>query len=213
MADSQDSTFAPAFSRRSLLTGAGALPFAATAPEAHASPQDPALALWREWRENRQQMTRLVRKWQRLETRLFKIAQSPRVAIQVADEDGGEEDVLLHSPEDVEQWLPDAPQAEKARLVAELEEQAKRWREAERAIGLDIADAELNAAYERQGDLMALSSETCAASLNGVAAKLAMVIQAGECGPGDEESPWPELRSILADLVSLAAPEAAALLA
>ncbi len=213
MADSINSTTTPAFSRRSLLTGAGALPLAATARAAHASPQDPALALWRDWQANFQEVTQLVRKWQRLETRLFATSCSPRVSIRLSDRDGEGKNLVLFSPEDIERWLPDASAAEKARLRAELEDRERRWREAKREIGFDVVDAELNAAYDRRRELMALTGETSAAGLSGVAAKLAMIIQAGQDDPGDEESPWPQLRSTLANLARLAVPEAGVFLA
>ncbi len=80
--------------------------------------------------------------------------------------------------------------------------------EAARELGLDVVDADLGAALAAERGLAAAIAETDAASLPGVAAKLAMIILAGETRPYDEASPWPELRSILNDLAGLGAPDA-----
>jgi hypothetical protein len=203
MADSINSTTASAITRRSLLGATGVLPFAA---QGRAAPSDPALALWHEWRANHRQVMRLTRAWQRLESVLVDSVGFPQIAARPASE---EKDVIIQSAEDIEECFADAPQAEKARLLSALEEHIARWREATCAIGLDAVGAELDAAYDRRQDLMARTAGTSAASLSGVAAKLAMIIEAGERAPGDEESPWPELRLVLADLTRLGVPEAA----
>jgi hypothetical protein len=80
--------------------------------------------------------------------------------------------------------------------------------DAARELGLDVVDADLGAALAAEQRLAAVIAETDAASLPGVAAKLAMIILAGETRPYDDAPPWPELRSILTDLARLGAPDA-----
>ncbi|WP_244613086.1 hypothetical protein [Methylosinus sp. Ce-a6] len=94
-------------------------------------------------------------------------------------------------------------------LIAAFEEQKRRWDDAAAALGFDAVDAELQAALGKERDFTASVPRTNAASLPGVAAKLAIVIQLGEPSPKDAEFPWPELRSALTDIVRLASPEAA----
>jgi hypothetical protein len=93
-------------------------------------------------------------------------------------------------------------------LIAAFDEQQKQWDEAAAALGFGAVDDELRAALGKERDFVASVPKTKAASLPGVAAKLAMLIQLGEPSPTDTEFPWPELRSALADIARLASPEA-----
>lgn len=52
-------------------------------------------------------------------------------------------------------------------------------------------------------DLLEQFSHTPAASLAGVAAKLDAVLAEGQPGEEDEEFPWPQLRSVLEDVVRI----------
>ena len=58
-------------------------------------------------------------------------------------------------------------------------------------------------AGEHAMDLLGALSETPAASLAGVAAKLDAVLSEGEPCGGDAEFPWPQLRSALEDLIRI----------
>lgn len=86
--------------------------------------------------------------------------------------------------------------------------QKGRWDEAARQPALDVVDADLEAALAAEQRLTATIAETDASSLTGVAAKLAIIILAGESRPYDDAPPWPELRSVLTDLARLGAPDA-----
>ena len=60
-----------------------------------------------------------------------------------------------------------------------------------------------SAAGARALDLLEQFSETPAASLAGVAAKLGVVLTEGQPSEDDAEFPWPQLRSVLEDIVRL----------
>jgi hypothetical protein len=164
---------------------------------------DPALALWRDWRANHSEVVALTRKWQRIEARLMH-----SVGIPVPGADGPN---IAQSIGEIERRLAGESDAEKRRRIAAFEEWKKRWDEAAEALGFDAIEAELEAAHDKEHNLTALIPTTRASSLQGVAAKLAVIIQSGQPSPQSAESPWPELRSTLADLARLASPEAAVL--
>lgn len=204
MAESEDSTTPFAISWRAILQGTGALP---SGTRTGGAPFDPALQLWLSWQANHAQVESLTRQWQRIETRLVHSVGFPQVAIRFS---GEEEPKIAHSVDEIEQMLADEPEAEKRRQIAAFEEQKKRWDDEAAALGFDAVDAELQVALDKERGFTASVPGTKAASLPGIAAKLAIVIQLGEPSPRDAEFPWPELRSALADLARLASPEAAA---
>ena len=205
MADSEDSTTPPAVSWRAILRGTGALPSRKTTGGA---PSDPALQLWRNWQANHTQVVALTRQWQRIEKKLIHSVGIPEVAIRLS---GEEEPKIAQSVDEIEELIANEPAIEREVLLAAFDEPQKRWNEAAATLGFDAVDAELRAALGKERDFVASVPKTKAASLPGVAAKLAILIQLGEPSPTDAEFPWPELRSALADIARLASPEAAVL--
>ncbi|PWB80731.1 MAG: hypothetical protein C3F11_17130, partial [Methylocystaceae bacterium] len=188
---------------RAILRGTGALP---SGKSAGGAPSDPALQLWRSWQANHTQVVALTRQWQRIETQLIHSVGVPEVTIRISRD---EEPKIAHSVDEIEKLLADGPEIERETLIAAFEEQQRRWDEAAAELGFDAVDAELESALDKERGFTASVPTTKAASLPGVAAKLAIVIQLGEPSPKDTEFPWPELRSALADLARLASPEAA----
>ncbi|HEY8065810.1 MAG TPA: hypothetical protein VIF40_13955 [Methylosinus sp.] len=203
MADSEDSTTPPAISWRAILRGTGALP---PAKKTGGAPSDPALQLWRNWQANHTQVVALTRQWQRIEKKLIHSVGIPEVAIRLS---GEAEPKIAQSVDEIEELVANEPAIEREALIAAFDEQQKRWNEAAATLGFDAVDAALRAALGKERDFVASVPKTKAASLPGVAAKLAILIQLGEPSPTDAEFPWPELRSALADIARLASPEAA----
>jgi len=68
------------------------------------------------------------------------------------------------------------------------------------AIGLGQVEERVDLAWDRWDALTETIWQTRAGSLAGAAAKLAMVLSAGQSRFDDDEFPWPPLRSVLADL-------------
>jgi hypothetical protein len=203
MADSEDSTTPLAVSWRTILRGTGALP---SGKRIGGAPSDPALQLWQSWQANHTRVVALTRQWQRIEKQLIHSVGFPEVTIRLS---GGEEPKVAHSIDEIEELVAEEPAIERETLIAAFDEQQKRWDEAAAALGFNAVDAKLRAALGKERDFTALVPATKAASLPGVAAKLAIVIQLGEPSPTDVEFPWPELRSALADIARLTSPEAA----
>jgi hypothetical protein len=203
MADSEDSTTPPAVSWRAILRGTGTLP---SGKRTGGAPSDPALQLWRNWQANHTQVVALTRHWQRIEKQLIHSVGIPEVAIRIS---GEEEPKIAQSVDEIEELVANEPAIEREALLAAFDEQQKRWDEAAATLGFDAVDAELRAALGKERDFVASVPKTKAASLPGVAAKLAILIQLGEPSPTDAEFPWPELRSALADIARLASPESA----
>jgi hypothetical protein len=205
MADSDNSTTPIAISWRAILKGTGALP---PGNRTRAAPTDPVLALWRDWRANHSEVAALTRKWQRIETRLIHSIGFPQIEIRLRGQDGSN---IAQSVGEIERLLASASEAEKRKRIAEFKERRRRWDEAAEALGLNAIDAELETAHDKERSFIARIPTTGASSLPGVAAKLAVIIQAGQPSPQSAESPWPELRSTLADLARLTSPEAGVL--
>ncbi|ATQ70785.1 hypothetical protein CQW49_22665 (plasmid) [Methylosinus trichosporium OB3b] len=202
MADSEDSTTPTAVSWRAILRGTGTLP---SGKRTEGTPSDPALQLWRNWQANHTLVVALTRQWQRIEKKLIHSVGIPEVTIRIS---GEEEPKIAQSVDEIEELVANEPGIEKEALIAAFDEQQKRWDEAAATLGFGAVDAELRAALGKERDFVASVPKTKAASLPGVAAKLAIVIQLGEPSPTDAEFPWPQLRSALADIARLASPEA-----
>ncbi|OAI28079.1 hypothetical protein A1351_12395 [Methylosinus sp. R-45379] len=205
MADFEHSTTPPAISWRAILRGTGALP---SGKRTDGVPSDAALQLWRNWQANHTVVVALTRQWQRIEKKLIHTVGIPEVAIRLS---GEAEPKIAQSVDEIEELVANEPTIEKEALIAAFDEQQKRWNEAAAALGFDAVDVELRAALGKERDFVVSITKTKAASLPGVAAKLAILIQLGEPSPTDAEFPWPELRSALADIARLASPEATVL--
>lgn len=209
MTDSDNSRTLPAVTRRRLLS-TSATWLAAQVGDVNAAlftgygwldGGDSTLTLWREWKAAHDQVERLCRKQQRLETALIAAVGFPHVDIAVPDQDCI---VAAFTMEEIDRLFGDASEAAEAKMQAKatLAEQQAAWDELDDRMGYSRAKQAEEKAFEmreeRLNDLFAQPARSAA----GVAAKLHAVLAMGEDSPGDE-FPWPQIRAGMTDLLSL----------
>lgn len=174
MADS-DHSGPSNLTRRRLLGGAAAL---------HALPLhplgvrdfDPVLSLWRAFQNRHVEAIARCRDWQQAERLLLQAPGYPRARLL----SGG---TLPPADPDRQADLPPAIAAAEARLAA--------------------AGIRQDEAWAARDELAWTMLTMPAASLAGIAAKLALTAQMGESRPEDPDFPWPQIRSVLTDVTRL----------
>lgn len=203
MADPNDNTTLSGLSRRDLLGGATVLPIGAVDARRRGASTDPVLDLFQEWRALDAELDAWQDDWQKKEGVLLRTVGIPRVLVPVP---GKAEPVSACEPAEIDELLEDVPGTEelRQRLHREFAAHRHRWEIAAAAIGLGPVEEHVNLAWDRWDTLTETIWQMPAGSLAGVAAKLAMVLSAGQSRSDDDEFPWPPLRSVLADLERLA---------
>ena len=205
MAEAKDTTSPSLSSRRVLLAG-GAIALLTPAMPSPALPvpgePDPVLARWRDWHALNAEAESHFTAWQKVESLLFRTIGFPKVTVPRP----GEGSVQVMDDESIDDLVGTAPETEalRARLHADLAARQARWQEAAAACGLDALEERQDEAYRRAEAMAGPVFAAPAGSLAGVAAKLTLVLQLGQPGPRDQDFPWPQLRSALADLQRLA---------
>ncbi|WP_206075225.1 hypothetical protein [Mesorhizobium tamadayense] len=206
MADSDNTTTLPFVTRRKMLAGT-AIALAGSKRNAFARngledlSADPAVAVWRQWQAAHDETERLCRQQQRLERKLAESVGFPCATVLLR----GGEDVTLHSLQAIHEVLDLGPEDAAMRAQAETDFAAHqaRWDAAARESGYSAALQAERKAADRTEDLLELLSETPAASLAGVAAKLDAVLREEEGPADDAEFPWPQIRSVLGDVIRI----------
>ena len=89
-------------------------------------------------------------------------------------------------------------------LHADLAAHQARWDAAAEVLGLGDLNERQDAAHQRAEAVAEPLLKAPARSLAGVAAKLTLILELGQPSPQEQEFPWPQLRSALADLRRLA---------
>ena len=202
MVDSENSTSLSSVSRRALL---GTI---VTAPLAYcsglASPDstlatDPVLLLWEDWQSAFAEATVYGAKWAALESMLARSIGFPRVVIPTSP---GRAEVWVISHERIDEELRDMPASEDLRrqLRSDLATQQARWDAAAEQSGLDTADHQEEAALNRSAEIAAALFELPARSTAGVIVKLELILRIGQTQSDDDEFPWGQLRTTIADL-------------
>lgn len=161
---------------------------------------EPLLVLWREWRAAFPLSERLCREAQRLERQLIDRIGLP--AVEIPMNDPGRPMVRATDLRQIDRLLGMAPAtlAQRRRLKRALVAAAEAA-----ACGLTAAIRSEVAADRRVDELLRIAAATPAHSLMGAIAKLAVIEQWGEREPEGDDLPWPFLRGVLSDLVTLAA--------
>lgn len=169
---------------------------------------DPALLCWQEWAIAQERFTQLNDTQSRLEKVMAREVQPPHVMLEVAESPAP---VFAETDAEIHQWMK-GPDYEQARLTAKTELAARRaaWDAADVRIGFTRAKRAEEAAADRSGQLSDKLLNLPANSVAGLAAKLHVVITDGQPGPDNAEFPWPQLRSVLLDLLHLLVAPAAA---
>ncbi|MEI9406996.1 hypothetical protein [Mesorhizobium argentiipisi] len=135
-----------------------------------------AEALWRKWQDADAETQRLCGQQQCLERKLIETVGFPCATIQSLDGDKAEADFSAHQA---------------------------RWDAADRELGYSAALQAEREAAGRAADLLEALARTPATSLAGVAAKLDAVLREGQPSEDDPEFPWPQIRSVLEDVIRI----------
>jgi hypothetical protein len=142
------------------------------------------------------------RRQQKLETELLRqFGSFPRAKVQLSEDYGF---MWAYSKREIDRLLPNADQDELRRQArAALAARRREWKTADKRVGYTRAKR----AEEEIADVEeALAKElwnTAPRSVAGVAAKLHSVLEIEDPGSALKEPPWPELRTILSDLVQI----------
>jgi hypothetical protein len=134
-----------------------------------------AEALWRKWQDAEAETQRLCSQQQCLERKLIETVGLPCAAIP-SEGEKAEADFAAHQA---------------------------RWDAADRELGYSAALKAEREAAGRAADLLEMLARTPATSLAGVAAKLDAVLREGQPSEDDPEFPWPQIRSVLEDVVRI----------
>ncbi len=171
----------------------------ATVAEPHG---DAALTLWSEWFLLHEKREALSVKQQAMETRLLTmVGSTPIIDLAIP---GDEVSAFAATDDEIDALLPGEHMADaRRRAKIELDKLRAEWQAADDQLGysrahqeeLDVMHAELEAAQR----LWAAPARTIA----GVTAKLHALVEWEDPGTTPGESPWPELRSILGDLIKI----------
>ncbi|MCM2477809.1 hypothetical protein HGO38_30650 [Rhizobium sp. CG5] len=208
MVDSDNTTTLPFVTRRKMLSGTamamgawGSGAFALDTVMREAS-SDPVLALWRQWQDAHRLTERLCRRQQGLERHLVDTVGFPFSVIRLSDG----EPVAAYSREAIRDVLRVAPEEAAACAEAEAEFSAHklRWDRADRDIGYSATVQAERDSADRASDLLDSMATTPATSLDGVAAKLEVVLREGNIWEDGSKYPWPHIRSALDDLTRIA---------
>lgn len=207
MADSENSRTLPPITKRNLLS------ITERVLEGMASGQgdsgnndiDDAVTKWAAWWDVHRECARLCSIQQRLESELFRTAESPRVEVRVPNQASP---MIADTPEEIDAWLEGEAFAElRERAKVELATRRQAWNVADETIGYSRAKAAEDIASAREQRLAEELWATSTGSVAAATAKLHCIIRTGEPEPDSGEFPWPQIRSALVDLLMTSAPD------
>ncbi|MBB3458788.1 hypothetical protein FHT86_007114 [Rhizobium sp. BK313] len=163
--------------------------------------EGPAYALWWEWYSAHHEVSRLGRIQARLETKLLSMTDSPRVELLIA---GRENPVAVRTEQEVDRWLAGESLAA-ARVSAKAQLIARRnaWEAADAEVGFSAAKRAEAQAMAHDEDVASRLWRSQADSTIGVIGKMHALLTIGQPSPDTDEFPWPQLRLILADLMTI----------
>ncbi|MFU0504881.1 hypothetical protein [Pseudaminobacter sp. NGMCC 1.201702] len=176
--------------------------FGTSACEASQGPAgqgDPVLALCESWRKTHEETLALCRKQQRLETYLAKAIGFPCVKVRLRNG----EVVTVHSIESLSHICSPEDEAIWRRALADFAVHQARWNAADAGIGYSQTqelERQSEAAERAILDDLPLAP---ASSMQGVLAKLSVILRDGEHWEEPDDFPWPHIRSVLDDLARL----------
>jgi hypothetical protein len=205
MVDAENSTSLPGVTRRRLLAGAATIPLAPILDQRPASAtMSPIAALYQDWRRADAEAARWCRKWGELETKLANSVGYPRVQIPLPPPAAATW-VTTHGDIDRELAGYPALEAPSNGLHAELAARKARWDAEAEAIGLDEAERQEARAWKKRETLAFRVFALPAGDVAGVITKLTLILRMGQAREHDDEFPWPQIGSAVADLQRLAA--------
>ncbi|MBB3386670.1 hypothetical protein ACK83U_19305 (plasmid) [Rhizobium sp. WW22] len=161
----------------------------------------PVREMWPRWYEYHQQHVRAIRLREKLKAELLKAAGGlPVVMLPNVGKDGV---VEVRSFADINRMASQFDTEHLSQARAELRRRRKRWKEADRRLGYSAILAREQELAERAGISGRVMWITRPSSLIEVTAKLHCLIVMHDPGLKLEEAPWPELRTMLKDLLLL----------
>ena len=193
----------PIIDRRNLLSVAARLLSALIAeiPRRREQGPTPVREMWPRWYEYHQQHMRVIRLREKLEAELLKEAGGlPVVMLPNVGKDGV---VEVRSFADINRMASQLDPEHLSQARAELRRRRKRWKEADRRLGFSAAFAREQELAERAGISGRVMWITRPSSLIEVTAKLHCLIVMHDPDLKLEGAPWPELRTMLKDLLLL----------
>ncbi len=222
MADSENSRTLPAISlrkeklehgicedlphiidRRNLLPIAARLLSAliAESPQRRESGPTPVREMWPRWYGCHQQHMRVIRLRKKLEAELLEETGGlPVVTLSSVGKDGA---VEVHSLADINRMASQLDAEHLSQARAELHRRRKRWKEVDERLGYSEIVAREQELAERSGISGRVMWITRPSSLIEVTAKLHCLIVMHDPGLKLKDPPWPELRTMLKDLIRL----------
>ncbi|RUV01773.1 hypothetical protein EOA79_18510 [Mesorhizobium sp. M1A.F.Ca.IN.020.03.2.1] len=204
MDDSDNSMSLSFVTRRRLLAGTATAalvwPFQVKSRAAElthgSSAADPALRLCGNWQKIHNETLALCREQQRLETHLARTVGFPCAKVRLADGT----DVTLHSIESLNDAYSPENEVEWGRALADFAAHQARWDAADAEIGYSRTDELIRQSETAESALMDVLTQTAATSVEGILAKLKVILRDGEHWEHADDFPWPHIRSVLDDL-------------
>ncbi len=160
------------------------------------------LSLWRAWDDAHATCGQLCHEQQNLETKMFKAAGGfPIVELEVPGQD---KLIVVHTFDDIDIWLPGEGLAKRRDAAkSELQVKLEKWNAADKQHGYSKARvAEVEIARVEQTLAQSLW-EAPAHSTTDIIAKLHSIVEMEDPGCHFQERPWPQLRSVLRDLMRI----------
>lgn len=162
----------------------------------------PVREMWPRWYACHQQRVRATRLREKLEKQLLEEAGGPPVAtLRNVGKDGV---VEVHSFADINRIASQLDAEHLSQARAELRWRRRRWKEADQRLGYSAAVALQQELAERAGISGRVMWITRPSSLTEVTAKLHCLIVMHDPSLKLEDPPWPELRTMLKDLIRIA---------
>lgn len=162
----------------------------------------PVRKMWPRWYACHQQRMRVTRLREKLEKQLLEESGGlPVVTLLNAGTYGV---VEVRSFADINRMAPELDAQLLSQVRAELRSRRRRWKEADRRLGYGETVALEQELAERAGIAGRVMSITRPSSLTEVTAKLHCLIVTHDANLKLEDTPWPELRTMLKDLIRIA---------
>ena len=161
----------------------------------------PAAELWSKWLVFHQRRERMTRFQQKLEGQVLAAAGGfPVVTVVIPDR---ERPISVNSFAEIERFKPQLNAGQLTEARSELRRRRKKWREADKKLGLSAAlafERDLSLQEEMLARILWMADPN---SLAEVIAKLHCLMAMEDAGMRHKEAPWPQLRTILGDLVHI----------
>ena len=162
----------------------------------------PVREMWPRWYACHQQRVRATRLREKLEKQLLEEAGGlPVATLRNVGNDGT---VEVHSFADINRMATQLDAEHLSQARAELRSRRRRWKEADQRLGFSAAVAFEQELADRAGISGRVMWITRPVSLTEVTAKLHCLIVMHDPSLKFEDAPWPELRTMLKDLIRIA---------